>query len=111
MLPPPGSVVVGPYRLTLTVDQAAIDRATVERGGNELAGSYDSSTGRIAIKPGLTPDLTADCLLHEILHAVCEVAGKPLDDETEERAVSALAPTLLDTLRRNPDVTAWLMGA
>jgi hypothetical protein len=47
---------------------------------------------------------TRETLLHEVLHAVDDLAGT----EAGERVVAAWAPILLDALRANPEL-AWLL--
>lgn len=50
-------------------------------------------------------------LLHEALHAVWSTTGlRQLDNDLEEQVVVGLAPLLLDTLKRNPDLVAFLTG-
>lgn len=109
---PPATVTVGPYRISVVCTQAAIDRASMECS-SELAGHFDSSAQQIRLAPDLAPDIMAESLLHEVLHAVAEAAGKPLgrSSDEEERMISALAPGLLDTLRRNPDVVNYLLAS
>lgn len=54
------------------------------------------------------PSLVAQTLLHEVLHAVWVFT--PLPTKREEDVVTALSPILLDVLRRNPEVVAFLVG-
>lgn len=54
-------------------------------------------------------DITADTLLHEILHAIWSVVGGAAYEEAdEERIVSMLTGTLLDTLKRNQKLARYL---
>jgi hypothetical protein len=53
-------------------------------------------------------DYLAVTLLQEVVHAIFKIAGLP--NEKEEDTVTRLSPLLLDTLRRNPDLVAYLLG-
>jgi hypothetical protein len=62
----------------------------------------------IQLRADQGPDQQRDTLLHETIHMVAQlvdVEGKKFD----ERTVNVLATQLLDTLRRNPDLVAYLM--
>lgn len=107
----PASIQIGPYLVTVTRGQAAIDRQSIT-SGSRLAGHFDPEAQRITLDPALGPDMLAETLLHEVMHGVSEAVGKPLgtDGEDEERMIRALAPVLLDTLRRNPSLAAFLLS-
>ena len=51
-------------------------------------------------------------MLHETLHACFMVAGinNRMSDTLEEETINSLSPLLLDTLRRNPGLVAYLLG-
>lgn len=58
-----------------------------------------------------------DTLLHEILHAVAAqtyldgpAVSSFVDKDHAERAIATFSTHLLDTLRRNPDVVAFLLA-
>jgi hypothetical protein len=53
----------------------------------------------------------ADTVLHEILHAIWAVAGGWSWDIDEERVIYTIATTLLDTLKRNPQLVKFLVNA
>ena len=108
--PFPKAVQVGPYRYTVECDQAAIDRAGQEMGGN-LAGHANHAALRIDLAPDLARDYEAETLLHEVLHGVFCVTGIGRDfRDAEEPIVARMAPMLLDVLRRNPDLVAYLVA-
>lgn len=92
-------------------DEAAINRISVD-DDNELDGDCDKRRGVITIRPGLSHDAEAEVLLHEVLHAVTGSVGldETLGADTDEKVVRAITPTLLDTLRRNPALRAYLFG-
>lgn len=67
---------------------------------------------RSSSHPTSPPAAVAETLLHEILHCVTESAGinAELGEAEEEKLVRRVAPLLLDVLRRNPDLVAYLTG-
>lgn len=113
--PLPRRLRIGHLTYTVARDQAAIDRRSVESGG-ELAGwSYDA-TQTILLAEGLGPDSERETVLHEVLHQCLASAGVRLDDDAaagvkdlEERAVRSMAGTLLATLRHNRQLVAYLL--
>lgn len=109
----PKTVKVGTFTYRIEVSQAAIDAATV-RNSKHLMGCCSSELLLIAIAPDLAHDQLADTLLHEVLHACCQVSGADLDsrdgDDHEEHAVGAISPHLLGALRDNPKLVEFLVG-
>ena len=103
----PTHIQVGPMRYSLVVNQAAI---------NEIApgifGRTRNKEQSIVLAEGQGPDQEADTVLHETLHACFMTAG--ITDSKagtlEEEIINALSPLLLDTLRRNPDLVAYLLA-
>lgn len=110
---PPARVQVGPYRLDVAVSNRRLAEHSVHRGDrpDALDGGCDLSGGRILIRERLGRDAFADTLLHEVLHACLAITGCSLDVDAEEQVVLPLAPLLFDTLRRNPDLAAYLLNA
>lgn len=113
----PTSVRIGAFTFNVDVDQAYIDREAARRG-QELSGISEFETQKITVGEHQGPDITADTVLHEILHMCLrsttvdindEVAREAVDD-VEERVINALTGVLLDTLRRNPDMARYLLG-
>lgn len=86
----------------------------------EALGHCNRALQRITIRGGgaLTEDKARETLLHEVLHAVIGTARIPPfsaesghgEHDSEEAIVSMLAPLLLDTLRRNPELVAALIS-
>jgi hypothetical protein len=103
---PPNSVVIGPYRYEVSVDEAAINAHSVNVQ-EECIGRVDRWDQTIVIRPGLGADVERESVLHELLHVVTRVVGLGQHDN-EERFVTAMAPTLLDALRRNPRLVRYL---
>jgi len=69
----------------------------------------DHCTSELLIRINLTlpHSQRAETLLHEIMHGIADVTDCDFDDE--ESTIRALTPTLLDVLRRNPDVADFLL--
>ena len=111
-LEPPESVQVGPFTYTLEFDQTALDREA-HRREESLAGIARHAEQRIIVDPDQHGDGAREVVLHEVLHCVNVVTGQKgrMDHDEEERLVNAMSPTLLDTLRRNPRLVAWLMSS
>lgn len=106
----PQVIQVGPTRYTVKSDEMAALTAKNQEKNANCVGSCNHSAQEILIDPNQGPDQTADTVLHEVLHAVFAAVGAhegPLG-RYEEQIVAALSTTLLDTLRRNPDLVAYL---
>lgn len=107
----PGTVQVGPHVYTIVVDRKRAIDASVTYGFTHPDWS------EIILGPDQCLSQQRDTVLHELLHALLALVGVnkggdrallPEEDD-EERLVTALSPLLLDTLRRNPDLTAFLL--
>jgi hypothetical protein len=105
----PDEITVGPFTYTVSDDRHDVDRASFEEKDQLLGGCHHTSL-RIVIEPDQHPAVAAETLLHEVLHCCTQVAGllDELGERREEQVVRRLAPLLLDVLRRNPDLVAWL---
>jgi len=98
---PPKKIRVG--HMTLAVDYNDDECDALGSDGHTLIGAR-----RIALRSYMSPDREREVMLHESLHTVVELTGMPFKDEDEERLVSALTGPLLDLLRRNPKLVAFL---
>ena len=107
---PPRRIQVGAQRLTVSVDSDKVARVAAKEGASELLGNYDSRRNRILIEPHQAAGQKVDTLLHECLHAVFDQTGLAHEwgPEVEEGVVRRLTPALLDLLRRNPKLVAFL---
>lgn len=103
---PPSSVQIGPYSFEIVFDEAVVNRIAV-KDKRTLYGQMEPKEQRIYIDPTQAQDMVADTLLHEIMHAT--LMPLDLDEEVEERAVSVAATSLLDCLRRNPQLVRFLV--
>lgn len=95
---PPRSVTVGPYKYNVEL---------VKHLGEpeELDGVTDTAGSRLLIKENLSPSRLRETVMHEVLHAIWDLANLP--KSCEEKVVIRLSPLLLDTLQRNPRLTSW----
>ena len=101
----PTSVQIGPYQFTVADDQIAHDRQTAQ-DGSRAWGTISYRYQRIILDPEQSEQHKRVTLLHEIMHG-CEDLSDWRHDKTEE-VIRMLAAPLLDVLRRNPDLVAYL---
>ena len=100
-------VHIGPLTYTIVTDRAVINQATVDSQVTFYANIRFTETD-ILIDPNQAPPHLRITLLHEVLHACFHVTM--LDKKWEETAVRLLTGPLLDALRRNPELVAFLVG-
>lgn len=103
---------VGAIRYSVVVDEAAINRQSVEAREGRF-GNHDAASQTFTLDPKMEPDFTAEVLLHEITHAVLYHAGtdEDLSREQLERVCNSVSAGLLDVLRRNPALVKYLIPA
>jgi Zn-dependent peptidase ImmA (M78 family) len=77
---------------------------SIEAKRRAICGYFDEDSGDIEIASNLSDQMKADALLHEMLHAICLLAGTELDGQREERFVRVIASGLLAAMRDNPKV-------
>ncbi len=94
---PPRHVKVGCHTYKVAVEK---------HGLMSDMGHCDVDAGVIGINGQQYPSAMRDTLTHELLHAC--LAPMNLDEDTEERIVSVLAPTWLGVIRDNPKLVDWL---
>lgn len=73
-------------------------------------GECDSANSVIRIDTCYGPAVTAETLLHEVLHA-CYESGNIDGEDDEERTVSAMSKQLAQVWRDNPDFVAFMSEA
>jgi hypothetical protein len=107
----PKRIHLGAITYNVTDAKTAIDAACREEGA-DLYGWTDHVRLQVALDPLNAPARQRETLLHEALHCVTEKAGIPdeLGPKEEERLVRRLAPLLLDLIRTNPALVAYLTG-
>jgi hypothetical protein len=110
-VPLPARLHIGP--LTYIVE------ANEERSrDSECYGFADTGRTVIVVDPAMSASKTRETVMHETLHTLMELVGVSkggkfallADQDDEERLVTALAPWLLDTLRRNPALATFLLA-
>lgn len=112
-VPPPSTIIVGPFTYDVVFDIGALAALAVKKGVavDELAGVLDAPSLRILVDPSTSPGRMVEVIAHETVHALFELLG--LDEllgAKEETVVRALAPALVDTLRRSPDLVAYIVA-
>lgn len=106
---PPKTVEIGPHTYRVVVDKNAVAHDSV-RNGSEVLGYCTTAEQRISIQPDQGPSMLRDTVLHEVLHALFDLTGLAgtHSDDDEERIIRPFATALLDCLRRNPTLVAYL---
>lgn len=105
-MPLPDTVTIGPIDYTIT-DDTVTHAMRVVSSSCDPWGEIDYGAGLIVLRPGQSPAHQRLVLVHEILHGCYHVTTR--DHEDDEAAVLALAGPLLDVLRRNPALVAFLV--
>lgn len=102
----PTTVKIGPHFVPVRVGPS-----TSENFGEYV---YDPAT--IVIREGMSATITAEVLLHEILHSLWDGAqmrrlceGAEDSALLEETLITVLSPLLLQVLRDNPEVVKVLL--
>jgi len=109
-LPPPTHIQIGPFNVSVILDDDAANRASISHK-TDIDGEWDSRALTLTIRPGMAADKEAETVLHEVLHGLTFTTGLVHDiPDDEEGVVTRLAPALLDTLRRNPKLVAYLLN-
>jgi hypothetical protein len=97
---PPSTIKVGPFTYRVEVDDAKVP--------DSMYGVCDKSEQRISLHKDQSKQRLRLSLLHEVLHALCDLANLD-DDPVEERIVTQLSPVLLAVLLENPKLTRFLL--
>lgn len=106
----PQWVQVGPYLYRVHWDRAQMDHARVEEGETDLNGRVRYRTAEVWVDPDMAPSYQRVVLLHEVLHAILELSGA-VDYSmatTDDDVLRRIDAGLVDLLRRNPLLAAWL---
>jgi hypothetical protein len=105
-LPLPKSVRIGAldYKVKTWSPKAADNTGAL--------GLCDRETCKILLKGTLGPQKMAEVLLHEVVHGCFDGAGLRVDlGPHEENIVNGLGYQLLQVIRDNPKLIAFLQGA
>ena len=103
----PGYIQVGPTCYRVTTDELDVLRREKELETG-LFGYGDHKALIFGISSEAALDVQKETLMHEVLHALFWLVGKPLTTDAEEDVVARLSPLLLDTLQRNPTLVSYL---
>ena len=102
------------HKIPTTVHVAPYDVTIGHLTGEEAAknfGMFVPEHMAIRIRSEFsTPQQAADTVLHEVLHAVWQVAGLSPKD-SEERIVATLSTSLCGLIQRNEHLVDWLVAA
>jgi hypothetical protein len=102
----PRSALIGHTRWKVLWSQTSVD-ALHEGKADAAVGITVEALRTIAVSGDLVADAERETFLHELLHACISASGLSCRDE--ERLVSVLAPRLLEALRHNPVIVAYLL--
>ncbi|HXI17067.1 MAG TPA: hypothetical protein VNM48_11920 [Chloroflexota bacterium] len=108
----PTHIDVGPHRYSIHWDHATLDRERVRQEEVSLSGTVRYDDLVISVDPEARPSQQRRVLMHETLHAILDVTGwrnVPPEKPDCDDFLVRIDTMLLDTLQRNPHVTAWLM--
>ena len=103
----PNAIQIGPIRYRVANDKAAYNECAASSQVS-FWGHIGYSDTSIVLAPDQTDDHARWALLHEVLHGCWHTTEPDGQTFTEEQAIRTLAGPLLDTLRRNPDLVAFL---
>lgn len=92
----PESVVVGPYTYTVAIGQT-----------HSEWGMANHTEQKVLVDESVTVERQRVALMHELLHCCTELMHIT-DEDTEEATVTALAPALVQMMRQNPELIAYL---
>lgn len=112
MTPIPKRINIGPYGVEVFCDEDKMHGERVKNEVVEAVGFCSTDTQEIFLDPNQGSDSMADTLLHEVLHYIFYITGgtNEFGNENEEKMIMHISSTLLDTLRRNPKMTRYLLG-
>lgn len=103
----PEKVIIGP--LTFRVTDAPMDHMIAVLDDMEKTwGVIKYASGTIILDPDQTDSHKRMTLLHEVMHGCWHIGDR--SHKNDEKAIRSLAAPLLDVLRRNPDLVAYLLA-
>lgn len=107
----PVSVQIGPYNFKIEYVEKPGSFMKGEQKDQELSGFVSFEELTIYICSGQKSTVLADTLLHEVNHVIWAVAGGwAYEDADEERIISMMTTTQLDTFLRNPNLMKFILG-
>lgn len=100
--PLPATIVVGPYRYAVVDDKPFTD-------SHDAWGFIQYAAQRIVYDASAAPERLRVALMHEVLHAIHDLVNTR-GEKWEEGQVTQDAGLLVDVLRRNPALVAFLIA-
>ena len=100
-MPPPDRITIGAHVYHV---QRVPARLLMNDAGEPLNGDCDPDALVIRLAARMRKSKTQEITLHEVLHACIYPSG--VDDES---VVTALAPSLLQVMKSNPALVAYLL--
>lgn len=106
-MPLPNRIQIGPLNFLVTDDVAAHNQGVVE-DLHDTYGRIRYSKELIILDPNQTDAHKRITLLHEVMHGCWHLGDR--SHKNDEKAIRSLTAPLLDVLRRNPDLVAYLLA-
>lgn len=103
----PSALRISPHNWSVKWSHAEVLKFAPD---NDAAGITDHGSLTVAVNPGKAEDYNRLTLLHEILHVCARTADLRLSYEQEEQFVAGVTSPLLDFLRQNPEVLAYIIA-
>lgn len=107
MTPLPPTIRIGPLVFRVTDDRAVHNQGVVD-DLHDTYGRIRYSQELIILDPNQTDAHKRIALLHEIMHGCWHLGDR--SHKNDEKAIRSLCAPLLDVLRRNPDLIAFLLA-
>jgi hypothetical protein len=104
-MPRPRRILIGPVNWRVRWSRKAVRSIHPDE---PASGGIDAEASLIAVDPGKSEGYNRTVLIHEVLHACLQTTDIDLSTKVEENVVRALTPTLLSTLRDNPNLVDYL---
>ena len=102
-------IEVGPLTFTVVNDKKLLQEYHL-KNGIEVFGYLDEEKNKVVVDSKYPYDTQQEVTLHEVIHAVIDfIFFEFASQEDEERFVRSFSPALLDTLRRNPKFTQYIL--
>lgn len=104
----PKSIVVRPN--VVTVASVPFRVLTKDVGDTMHMGQSDIALAELVIDSRMPEEVQAQTLLHELVHVWLR-SHNLKDSNDNEVLVNVIANSMFDTMRQNPHLVAWIMGA
>jgi hypothetical protein len=106
---PPSRITVGPFPFVVLTDPKQVAKVR-RRARDGRLGETDTTQLQIMVDAELPSAQVRDTVPHEVLHAVTWTVGGWRKGDDEDGYIGRVTSILLDTLRRNPELVAYLMA-